>query len=61
MYEQDDNRGKVSRKNNDYLKFYKFYYDKNKSNHPSWTPRQITTIVSLLWKKKKAHDKRPST
>jgi hypothetical protein len=39
------------------LKFYKFYYDKNKNEHPNWTPRQITNIVSLLWKKKKSHDK----
>lgn len=48
---------KASKKDNEYLKFFKFYYDKNKTEHPNWTPSQVTTIVSLLWKKKKNHDK----
>lgn len=41
------------------MKFYKFYYDKTRLEHPTWTPSQITTIISLLWKKKKHHEKMP--
>jgi len=55
--QQDDNCSKESKKDSEYLKFYKFYYDKNKTEHPNWTPKQITKIVSLLWKKKKNHEK----
>lgn len=55
--QQDDNCSRVSKKESEYLKFYKFYYDKYRLEHPSWTPGQITTIVSLLWKKKKSHEK----
>ncbi len=48
------------KKENEYLKFYKFYYDKMKTEHSNWTSDQITKIVSLIWKKKKNQDKMPS-
>jgi len=57
---EDDTTSKMSKKSSDYVKFFKFYYDKTKTEHPNWTPSQITTIVSLLWKKKKSSEKTPS-
>lgn len=54
---EDDNCSRASKKESEYVKFYKHYYDKYHAEHPSWTPGQITTIVSLLWKKKKSHEK----
>ena len=51
----------MAKKNdNEYIKFFKFYYDKTKNEHPNWTPAQITIIVSMLWKKKKTIKKNPS-
>ncbi len=41
----------------EYLKFFKFYYDKLTSEHPRWSANQISTIIKLLWKKKLATDK----
>lgn len=36
----------------EYLKFFKFYYDKLTVEHPRWSSNQISTIIKLLWKKK---------
>ncbi len=41
----------------DYLKFFKFYYDKLSKEHPRWLAGQISTIIKLLWKKKQVTDK----
>lgn len=41
----------------EYLKFFKFYYEKLSSEHKRWTANQISTIIKLLWKKKLATDK----
>ncbi len=42
----------------DYLKFFKFYYEKLSKEHPRWLASQITTIIKLLWKKKQIADKK---
>jgi hypothetical protein len=52
--------GGHTKKDTEYLKFFRFYYEKTKKEHPNWTPSQITMIVSLLWKKKKNIEKAPS-
>lgn len=41
----------------EYLKFFKFYYEKLSKEHPRWTANQISTIIKLLWKKKQNTDK----
>lgn len=41
----------------EYLKFFKFYYDKLTKEHPRWSANQISTIIKLLWKKKLTTDK----
>lgn len=42
----------------EYLKFFKFYYDKLTVEHPRWSANQISTIIKLLWKKKSAGERR---
>ncbi len=44
---------KGKNKADDYQKFYKFHYDRLRGDHPNWNSTQITTLVSLLWKKYK--------
>jgi hypothetical protein len=41
----------------EYLKFFKFYFDKLSFEHRRWSANQISTIIKLLWKKKLATDK----
>ena len=41
----------------EYLKFFKFYYDKLTIEHSRWNANQISTIIKLLWKKKLTTDK----
>lgn len=55
-----DNHSKLMKKDTEYIKFFKFYYDKIRIEHPQWTPIQITTIISLQWKKKKMFDRMPA-
>jgi hypothetical protein len=61
MEEMHDDKSSASKKENDYVKFYKYYYEKLKTEHPSWSPSQLTTIISLQWKKKKMFEKNPSS
>jgi len=42
----------------EYLKFFKFYYDKLTVEHPRWSANQISTIIKLLWKKKSTGERR---
>jgi hypothetical protein len=59
----EGNNGKndgAQKTDKEYIKFFKFYYEKTKNEHSNWTPAQITKIISLLWKKKKNIDKVPS-
>jgi hypothetical protein len=44
----------------EYLKFFKFYYEKLSAEHKRWTANQISTIIKLLWKKKLTTDKTAS-
>ena len=41
----------------DYVSFYKFHYKKLKGEHNRWSTTQITSVIKLLWKKKKAVSK----
>lgn len=41
----------------EYLKFFKFYYEKLTGEHRRWSANQISTIIKLLWKKKLVSDK----
>ena len=44
---------KISHIKNDYITFYKFYYDKYHKEHEKWTPKQLSKLISLLWQKRK--------
>ena len=44
----------------EYLKFFKFYYEKLSGEHRRWSANQISTIIKLLWKKKLVSDKAAS-
>lgn len=46
---------KVSKE--DYVSFYKYHYKKLKGEHKRWTTTQITSVIKLLWKKKKVSTK----
>lgn len=35
-----------------YLSFFKYYYERLASEHPRWTKMQISTIIKLLWRKR---------
>ena len=37
----------------DYVGFYKYHYKKLKEEHKRWTTTQITSVIKLIWKKKK--------
>lgn len=37
----------------DYIKFYQLRYNKLHAQHPRWTPKQISSIIKLEWKKEK--------
>jgi hypothetical protein len=45
---------------NDYLTFYKFYYDKYHKEHKGWTSSQLTKVISMLWHKRKMQFKKAS-
>lgn len=47
------------KKSSDYVKFFKFYYQKLTLEHPKWTSAQISSIISIMWKKKKINDSKP--
>lgn len=37
---------------NDYIKHFKFYYEKFRKEHPKWNSAQISSIIKLLWRKR---------
>ena len=49
---------KVVTHNEKYVHFFKYYYNRLASEHPRWTASQITTIVKLLWRKRKISGQR---
>ena len=38
----------------DYINFFKHYFPRLAKEHPKWHSKQITCVIKLLWKKKKA-------
>lgn len=42
----------VKTKAEEYLSFFKYYYERLTVEHPRWTKPQITLIIKLLWKKR---------
>ena len=51
---------KAAKSNAEYLAFYRHYYQRTAQEHPKWEPKQISTIIKLLWKKKKRSEKKIS-
>ena len=45
---------------NDYLTFYKYYYDKYQKEHKKWTSQQVSKVISILWQKRKIQFKKVS-
>lgn len=41
----------------DYISFFKTYYRNLAQQHPRWTTQQISTVIKLLWKKRKNQGK----
>ena len=41
----------------DYISFFKYHYQKLSREHKRWTTQQISSVVKLLWKKKKGDNK----
>jgi hypothetical protein len=40
----------------DYLNFYKIRYNRLRALHSRWTPKQISSIIKLEWKKEKVNN-----
>ena len=38
----------------EYTNFYKHHFERLHREHPKWAHKQITSIIKLLWKKKKS-------
>lgn len=45
---------KISKPKSEYLSFFQHYFKKLHDEHPRWNPRQITTVIKLLWRKRKS-------
>jgi hypothetical protein len=45
-----------NRNNMEYITFFKAYFANLMKEHPSWTAKQATEIIKLLWKKRKASE-----
>lgn len=41
----------------DYISFFKYHYQRLSREHKRWTTQQISSVVKLLWKKKKGDSK----
>jgi hypothetical protein len=46
--------------NTEYISFFKSYFDRLSKEHPKWSAHQITSIIRLLWMKRKVTDSRPA-
>jgi hypothetical protein len=40
-----------------YVNFFKLYFEKLSKEHPRWTATQITSVIKLLWRKRKNQTK----
>lgn len=38
---------------NDYLAFFKYYFEKYKKEHERWSSKQISKVIALMWAKRK--------
>ena len=45
---------KISKERSNYLNFFNHHFKKLQQQHPRWNPRQVTSIIKLLWRKSKA-------
>lgn len=45
----------------DYINFYRVRYNKLHSLHPRWTPKQISSIIKLEWRKEKSKSRSRKT
>ena len=52
------NRDNKNARNEAYIQFYKYYYERLSAEHPRWNSTQVTSIIKLLWKKKIKQGKR---
>lgn len=50
-------KGIVKTSRSEYLSFFKHHYAKLKKEHKRWSTNQISTVIKLLWKKKKGNNK----
>ena len=46
-----EKRDRQGERKSDYSQFYKSYYEKLRKEHSSWSSKEITSIVSLMWKR----------
>jgi len=49
-----------NRSTEEYISFFKSYFDRLSKEHPNWSARQITSIIKLLWKKRKQNHTKTS-
>jgi hypothetical protein len=49
-----------NRSTQEYISFFKSYFDRLSKEHPNWSARQITSIIKLLWKKRKQNQTKAS-
>lgn len=47
----------LKKSSQDYINFYRLRYNKLHSQHIRWTPKQISSIIKLEWKKEKSNSK----
>ena len=52
---------KTQSKKEEYLTFYKYYYERLGAEHPRWTKNQIATIIKLLWRKRNKTSRRDTS
>lgn len=49
-----------NRNTEEYISFFKTYFDRLSKEHRSWSASQITSIIKLLWKKRKQNQSKTS-
>lgn len=47
----------VKQSKSEYVSFFKYHYTKLKGEHKRWSTQQISSVIKLLWKKKKGTTK----
>ena len=48
---------KKSKGSSDYISFFKYHFKKLQFEHKKWSKTQVSSIIALLWKKKKSISK----